>query len=414
LRYVEERQIRVFGRYEWLYEPKWRNSQRWPETSWDQEIDGKIRSICDEDSGKPKNERRVVVVPPEQGYDFADAYLDKYPEEVARWQRILVNKKSRQAIPGGTREAALRDVDEPALAARRILRDAYNHGQAIAYSEANAPLIVQHTHTQFLRILADAPPLRDEADASSVVTMRESQQVSKPTDLQLSIVTAQLLEILAELDIHARDRGEVDSLDRFIRGQGRRDLMRWLEGICALLKQTQARELNRLLLNQLRSDLKDSRFSNIMEGIAHKKDEATLAVVGMASTVLGLATDPASLAALNSAGVATLMGLTASAYPVGKGLMRQLGYAPAEFTGPQWPFLYTYGTRARRRQLKQLRYVLDELHRRQISLATNSEDAQIAAASDPTSLTGRMIINPKVAIWVAVHSRSGQFTEVRA
>jgi hypothetical protein len=44
--------------------------------------------------------------------------------------------------------------------------------------------------------------------------------------------------------------------------------------------------------------------------------------------------------------------------------MRQLGYAPAEFTGPQWPFLYAYGTQAKQGQLKELRYVLDELHRR--------------------------------------------------
>jgi hypothetical protein len=34
--------------------------------------------------------------------------------------------------PRGTREAALKRIDKPAIAACRILRDAYNRGQAIA------------------------------------------------------------------------------------------------------------------------------------------------------------------------------------------------------------------------------------------------------------------------------------------
>lgn len=269
---------------------------------------------------------------------------------------MLSSRKRRQAIPGGTREAALRDIDQPALAVRRIIRDAYNHGQAVAYSGADAPVLVQQIHRDYLRILADAPI--GETDAPGGLGVPAGEQASGRVNLHLSDVTGQLLEILGELDIHARDRGDVDSLDRFIHGQGRKDLMLWMGRICTLLKQTHPRELNGLLIDQLRSDLGAARFSNIMEGLLHRKDESTLTVVGMASTMLGLSTDPA--------GVATLMGVAASVYPLGKGLMRQLGYAPSGFTGPQWPFLYTYGTLAKRKQLKQLRYVLDELHRREV------------------------------------------------
>jgi len=356
LRYLEEGEIRIFGRYEWLYEPRWRNSERWLGTAWDPNIDGMIRSICDEDSSKPRKLRRVVVVPAEQGFEFADAYLAENPAEVSRWLGVLSSKR-RQAIPDGTREAALRNIDQPVLAARRILRDAYNHGQALAYSEADAPLLVQPIHREFLRILAGAPALIGEPDAKSALGMPGQQQVSGDINLQLGVIIGQLLTILAELDIHARDRGDVDSLDRFIRGEGRRDLMLWMGRICMLLKQAKPRELNGLLVKQLRSDIGVSAFSSAVEDLLHRKDEASLAVVGMASAILGLATDPA--------GVATLMGIAASVYPLGKGLMRQLGYAPAGFTGPQWPFLYTYGTRAKRKQLKQIRYVLDELHRRE-------------------------------------------------
>jgi hypothetical protein len=56
-----------------------------------------------------------------------------------------------------------------------------------------------------------------------------------------------------------------------------------------------------------------------------------------------------------------IMGILASAYPMGKGLARQLGYAPAEFTGPQWPFLYTYGKRARKKQLQEISDALKKI-----------------------------------------------------
>lgn len=110
-----------------------------------------------------------------------------------------------------------------------------------------------------------------------------------------------------------------------------------------MLKQTRPRELNGLTLRQLRTDLGTGKFPKAVEELLRKPDETALAVVGLASTMLGVATDPV--------GAATLMGLAASAYPIGKGLMRQLGFAPSDFTGPQWPFLYSYGTRAKRRQL---------------------------------------------------------------
>jgi hypothetical protein len=46
---------------------------------------------------------------------------------------------------------------------------------------------------------------------------------------------------------------------------------------------------------------------------------------------------------------------------VGKGLSRQLGFAPANFTGEQWPFLYTYSRRANRKSLKRMRHLLEQI-----------------------------------------------------
>lgn len=360
LRYVEKGEIRIFGRHEWLHEPEWRNSRPWPDAAWDNTIDGTIRRICLEDEGEPKEQQRVAVAPPENGYSFAESYLDANPQEISRWTRILSDKKHRLVIPSETREAALRDIDDnnPKGAVRRVLRDAYNHGQAFSYSGADAPLLVEPIHKDFLKILADAPPLDGSSATKGAPEKRMRESSSKTMDLQISAVAGQLIEFLQQLDLHARDRGDVDSLDGFIRGQGRRELMRWMRGVCDLLKYTQPRELNGLLLVKLRSDFGMGRFPSSVESLFHGTDEAAVTAVGMASTLIGLTTDPR--------GTAPLMGLGATIYALEKGFLRQIGWAPDTFTGPQWPFIYAYGTRPKRKQRKQLLYVLNELFQREL------------------------------------------------
>lgn len=351
LKYVESGEIRILGREEWILHPQLRGSERWPNTVWDPEIDGEIRRLFHEDSAKPVGERRVVVAPPENGYEFADRYLIENPGQVARWERVLRSGARRSLIPGGTLEAALRDIGDPELAVRRILRDAYNHGQAFAYSGTDAPILPTLTHRNFLRILSRAPG--QSAPSLDPGRMRDQPMSDKYLSLKLSNVAGQLLTILQELDVHSRNRGRTDSLDDFIRGDGRRELMQWMAQVCDILKQVKPSTVDRLILEQLRSDLTNSRFLGILEQISTRADEPTVGVVGILATIVGLVTDPV--------GPAALMGLAASAYPVGKGLMRELGYAPSTFVGPQWPFLYTYGTRPKKNQLEQLRYVLDQL-----------------------------------------------------
>src|SRR5262249_20615945 len=104
-----------------------------------------------------------------------------------------------------------------------------------------------------------------------------------------------------------------------------------------------------------------SRWTRSVESMLHGTDEAAVAAVGMASTLIGLITDPH--------GAAPLMGLAASIYPLEKGFLRQIGWAPDTFTGPQWPFIYAYGKRPKRKQRKQrkqLLYVLNELSQREL------------------------------------------------
>jgi hypothetical protein len=361
LRYLDKGEIRIFGRHKWLNEPTWRNEQLWPGAAWDNNIDNYIRKICAEDSSLPKAQRRVVVVPPEKGYDFADAYLDQNPGQIKTWLNILRRKSSRDEIPAGTLESALRNIDDPRTAIRRILHDACNHGQAIAYAEVDAPFLVNDVHTKFLRILAEAPAWHEGEDL--LPRLPKKHDATAKVDTGLGSLTAQMIEILNRLDSHAGTESGPRALDKFMGGTGRQELMLWMKSLCRVLARQEVKELNGKLLTELQSQLDDSRFPGLLEAWLTQKDESAIALVGLASTIISVATDPAGIAAVDPAGAGMLMGILASAYPIGKGLARQLGYAPAEFTGPQWPFLYTYGKRARKKQLEDMRNALKQPRR---------------------------------------------------
>ena len=342
LRYVEEGEIRIFGRSEWLYDSHWRNSRPWQNAAWDTTIDGTIRRICEEDTGKPEEERRVVVAPPEKGDGFAEEYLDANPQEISRWTGVL--QRQRGIIPSGTREAALREIDKPILAVRRILRDAYNHGQAILYSGADAPVFVEDVHKDFLRILADAPPLHDNSSREGKGRRDAPRPPTGRIDLQQGTLADELIRLLEQLDVHARNRGELDSLDDFIRSQGRQDLMKWMRELCEVLKYSEPKEIDGLLLVKLRSDFRPGSFPSRVESLLQGKDQDIVTALAIASAAFSIPANPT--------GAAPMIGVGAGMYSLGKGLLRQIGGAPDTFTGPQWPFLYAYGTKSKRKLLK--------------------------------------------------------------
>jgi hypothetical protein len=349
LRYVDNGAIRVFARRKWIFDSGWRDSQKWPSARWDTKIDGEIRRICEKDAGLPKDQRRVVAAPEERGYEFADAYLAEHPAEFERWRRILLSKKLSQTIPGGSREAALREAANPDLAVRGLLRDAYNHGQAFAFSEADAPLLTRSMNQAFLRILGGASSL-EETEPSFSATATQ-QLTAAGADLRLSVAASQLLEILALFEIAGRHEGSVDSWDPFINSSDRADLMNWMQNIRPQVKRTKPGELDGLVLERLTGDLRDGRFVNTLRELLNHKAESAAVVLAAVAAAAGFAGAP----------IVYAVGLGCSLYPIGMGVARQAGWTAAEFTGPQWPFRYTYGTKPKRKQWKKLLYDLDEI-----------------------------------------------------
>jgi hypothetical protein len=348
LELLDRGNIRVMGRRRWLTDPRCRDTPRWPGTVWNSQIDGDIRRRAEEEEGTAAAERRVVIAPEEHGYDWADNYLFQHPEESLKWYRRARRKDASATIPGGTLKA-VRDLGEDRVAvARRILRDAYNHGRALLESGARVPILQSFTHRKFVEVLAQAPP-------SAGGTTGPQTPVAGTDRAQLdgvSSMTGELVKILTALDL----QGDPDPkrLDRFLRGAGHRELVRWMSDICAEYERHRQQVVDAVILDRLEQELGHASFDSFTQGLKRRPDDAGVGAVGLVAGIVGIAT----------AGIGWLpaLGLGATVYPVGKGLVRELGLIPAGFDGPQWPFLYTYGGAARKGQLETIRNALATLN----------------------------------------------------
>ncbi|HEY9287075.1 MAG TPA: hypothetical protein VIT43_03530 [Candidatus Dormibacteraeota bacterium] len=354
LEYVNDRNIRIFGREEWLLDPEFRNSRPWPEAAWNEDVDGQIKEICERDRSEPFERRRVVIAPEEQSQEYVENYVATKPDEVRWWIGLLHDEKRIRTIPRGTREAAFRELHRPVEAVKRIVRDAYNHGQAISYSQADAPFLARGINPKFRNILAEAPPLVYSGTNIPPVTRYYAKTPAirrKYVDLKLSDIAEQMMMVLGAFDKHARNRLQADSLDRFIGGEGRENLMQWISKIYGLTRRSDARKVDGLVLDELVSDLSCGKFSNVWEEFRSHLDETLCLIGGAGTALIGIATAP----------VVAGIGVATSTYPIVKGIGRQAGFVPGTFSGPKWPFLYAYDRNPNRRYWTQLQDFTNQL-----------------------------------------------------
>jgi hypothetical protein len=234
--------------------------------------------------------------------------------------------------------------------ARRILRDAHNHGRALLESRARVPILQSFTHRKFVEVLAQAPPTKEETAPRHT---RVSDTSRAPRLDDLSAMTGELVKILIALDL--KDRPDPKRLDRFLHGSGHRDLVAWMSGMCNEYERHQPQVIDAFILDRLKQDLGRASFDSFVQGLKRRGDDASVGAVGVVAGIVGLAT--------GGVGWLPALGLGATVYPVGKGLVRELGFIPASFDGPQWPFLYTYGRAAKKGQLEKVRDALAKLDR---------------------------------------------------
>jgi hypothetical protein len=337
VRYVEQGFIRVQAREPWLTDRAHRDGHRWEGACWDHEIDGALLSILRNDERLPESERRVLAAPPERGEELAAERLASDPGQVEYWYRAYRSAHVARRIPEGTLEAARRCAQGgPVDVAKLILGVAYNHGAAFELSGAEAPLLLSQADRRFVRLITRAPT----ADAAAV---RAATAPSRDLAAELAV---QLLDVLRLLDVHAGPR----DLDTFLRGRGRQELVRWIGDMCERYRHHPRRELDGLVIRELRRAVGRARFRSPVSELRERPMAAAVGSIALAAGAVDFVLAPG-----DAMGIA---GLAAGAYQLGSGLARQMGWAPTPFDGPQWPFLYSYSSKAKRSQLAKLAYAL--------------------------------------------------------
>src|SRR5947199_5451206 len=86
---IEDGQIRIIGREDWILSRPFRNNHRWPGSRWVAEIDDAIKSIASDDQGLPLNQRRVALAGRERGDVWAAEYIANNPQVVDDVSREL-------------------------------------------------------------------------------------------------------------------------------------------------------------------------------------------------------------------------------------------------------------------------------------------------------------------------------------
>jgi hypothetical protein len=356
---VEDGYVRVLGRRAWIYNVDgFRDNHDWPGARWDGYVDGAIRAIHEsEDRARtPDAARRVVVARDEQGYQSARELLAEHPEWIRPLYIAFLDRESGQ-IPPGTLEAVDRDLakgrhgdaEEEVAAALTIMRDAHNHGEAAKDAGAEVPFLLSPHDSSFLQLLATltggGTPLTVDRFGNEVPPTTPSPE----DQARLGVLTRQVVELLVRLDEMRgwRSLREDRSIRSWVGSEPHRLLVTWFQSLCQQIGNVRDEEVDGFLVHQLREELSRARF-----GVRWKRlltgpelDATSLATLVDSLMRLPLApTDPLGIA-----------DLALAALPIGRGLIKRLGFVSDVYTGNQWPYLYTFGkrpSRAGRRRLK--------------------------------------------------------------
>lgn len=327
LDFVEEGTVQVVAREPWLDSPAFRDGHGWPGARWDKTIDEALRRMFRDDQRVPDlRQRRVVAAAEETGPDRAHEAIEKEPGIAAEIVEALSDGERKAEIPPGTLATATRSADDAFSRAAIVLRDAYNHADAITLSEAETAILLSPGDGVFSRRVAAifSERLRDEPgrlggspDATSILTAAE--------------LSRQLVELLATLE----SLGPPADLPAFMRGRGREELIAWSRAAIDLLVDVRPARLKDEMARKLRDEIEAGAFASAPFDLRFASGAS------LALAAIGLLEEPTPL---------TLFGLAFAAHPVLRAAAEAHDLASAEFSGPRWPFRYVWGTGPRRGQ----------------------------------------------------------------
>jgi hypothetical protein len=363
--YVEQGRIRIVARENWLMSKEARNDPAqnpWAGARWDGPVDGAIRAIACEDQALPDDDdKRVLIAPEARGDHYAAGYLQERPEEISRLSSLLQTADDMEQLPEGLldslkRAATSRGATAPSPEAlvTRLLRDVFNHGEAIHLASAEAPFFLAPRESTFLSLLDESlrtgvsqPTILGRSPNSSAPRGAEPPAAMLSTD-DYAGLTQEVFDILTALD---QSRG--NSLKGFIAGDGHTALSEWYREVCGQLHQ----RLPEFRAGTAIRDLQKEHEA----GALNTSIEDMVASIDGGSDIVGLV---ASVADWVSQGTITgfgLAGLAAGLVGAGHGALHGLGYTHVEPGKSEWPFLYTFGHLPTRNQYETVAQALDRL-----------------------------------------------------
>jgi hypothetical protein len=333
--YVEHHHIRILAREEWLTSPDFRNNHKWSGAAWDTKLDGALLSMCKEDSPLPDDSplKRVIVAAPEAGWQHADEYLQANPDQVRPWARILRSKTASDKLPPGTLETAQRHIAEAGAVeagVRSVIRDVWNHGAAYQLSHAKVPFN-RPDHDRFMKLLATVK------GADPAAPTPPSHREQKLIDRDLAVATEELFEALGYLS----EPGGFD-LKKFLKHDGHESLVGWFDSYCDEIKRTKPQTVDGEVVRKLATLISSGEFEAGLKAIRKHPILSGVNGSGLAIGIISTIVDPTS--------VLGILGLGASVFALGAGFSQLIGLVPPNYTGTQWPYLFTYGKAATQRR----------------------------------------------------------------
>ncbi|MEQ1602191.1 MAG: hypothetical protein HOP04_13225 [Methylophilaceae bacterium] len=137
LKLLRKRIVRIIGRRNW-FDRSWRNrAGAWEFAKWQDDFDNEVCAMANEDANEPLSNRRVIIAPDEQGFERAELLLKQDPVLVEKLTSLL----SHRQLPQGILEKAERAKRQGRGVEVQILRDAFNHQQAIIDADARSATV---------------------------------------------------------------------------------------------------------------------------------------------------------------------------------------------------------------------------------------------------------------------------------
>lgn len=346
VKYVEDGHIRIVARRRWIIDREARDTHPWDGARWDPEVDGALRALMEEDLSVPERRaRRVVVAEDERGWDLAREAVETDREGTEAWERLLASDEAESSIPPGTLERARRSgAGDPRRQVVAVLRDAYNHGDALTESDADISFLMRRTDREFISRIATMPC----AAGPGAAPVTDTSAAVSP---DLAEVTGQLLDALRRIE---RDRTDIG---KFVGSPQHAALVSWVAALCERIKREGVDAANTDMARELFSQVEQGGFPGLSLSTV-RRHATSLEALGAALGGVDLWYALSPLVS-GSAGAKDLLSLLAATFPVGHGLCKRMGWVPGLFDGPEWPFLYA-GTEATRRSKRALLKRLEE------------------------------------------------------